>query len=168
MQAESRPNLVVVGRSDEYVVCTFETIVLLAWKNLPSVQGVACCARAFAKLRAARPKERLGFYTLIAERAQSGTLPEPVRRALGRTLQEYEPNIGSAVIAYEGAGFRATIVRSVITAINFASRLQFPTSVHSHRGAAAERLLQELGPVPRVTTSYIVSLLHDLCAQSAA
>jgi hypothetical protein len=168
MKAERYPVLEVVGKRSDFGVCTYDNIVMLVWTGPPTLEGVSFCARAFTKLHDARPYEPLGFYTLISEQAQQGTLPESVRKALGRMLKENEAWIGSAVIAYEGSGFRATIVRSVITAINLAARPRFPASVHSHRGAAAERMLQELGPGARATTAYIMSLLHDLCAQSAA
>lgn len=168
MKAERHPVLEVVGKRSDFGVCTYDNIVMLVWTGPPTLEGVAVCSKAFAKLHDARPYEPLGFYTLISEPAQQGTLPESVRKALGKMLKENEPWIGSAVIAYEGSGFRATIVRSVITAINLAARPRFPASVHSHRSSAAERMLQELGPGARATTSYIMSLLHELSARSAA
>ena len=168
MKTERQPKLDLVSKRKEYAVCTFDSIVILVWTGLPSVEGVASCATAFGRLRAARPGERLGFYTLISEEAQGGTLPEPVRVALGKVLKENENYIGSAVIAYEGKGFRATVVRSVITAIHMATRLKFPASVHSNRRAAVLRMLQELGAETRASSADIVALLHNLCARSAA
>jgi hypothetical protein len=59
-------------------------------------------------------------------------------------LTDFGNNIGAAAIAYEADGFKATIVRSVITAINLASSTRFPNRVFAGADQAIDWLAEAL------------------------
>jgi len=78
-----------------------------------------------------------------------------VRRELARVLKVYGPDIGAAAIVYEGLGFKATIVRSVVTAIALTSHNQFPYRVFAGVDPAMQWLA---GKVAGVTHDVITAV----------
>ncbi len=120
-----------------YVVDTFEACVILWWRTEVSVEGARTAEKQFRRLKHADPNRKVGFITLLNREMDISTPPD-ARKEVARLLRQYDDFIGAAGIVYEGSGFQATAVRSIITAINLASRSSFPNKVFaSHQLACA-------------------------------
>jgi hypothetical protein len=98
----------------------------------------------FADLRAKHLSEGLGFLTIL-ERDTDIRPSAAARQAVAQVLTDYGADIAGAAIAYEADGFKATIVRSVITAINLASSTRFPNRVFAGSDQAIDWLAEALG-----------------------
>jgi hypothetical protein len=57
------------------------------------------------------------------------TIAPDLRESVDAYVRRYSSRFTGAAIVFEAAGFQATVVRSVVTAINLASRASHPTKV---------------------------------------
>jgi hypothetical protein len=101
---------------------------VLIWHERISVEGVENLARVFEKLREPRSAKGFGLLTIIENGADVSTSPA-ARNAMSKALSDNDRWLRAAAIAYEADGFKATIVRSVVTAINIISGARFPNRV---------------------------------------
>jgi tRNA U38,U39,U40 pseudouridine synthase TruA len=74
-------------------------------------------------------------------------------------LKSYDKHLAGAAITFEGRGFKMTMVRSVITAINMASRTQFPNSVFADVDSAATWLAM---CAPTLRSANVLSVVDQL------
>jgi hypothetical protein len=119
---------------DAYAVFTIERHVVLIWKKPPTLAGVLDCRRVF-ELMCKRSDARFG-YLAVVEPSAGTSMPAEVRTALSKLVKEYERSIAAAAIVFEETGFGASIVRSVVSAINLATRIEYPSKVESSIGRA--------------------------------
>lgn len=127
-----------------FSVGSFGPVATLVWHTEVSLEGARAIREVFAALKARRLAEGFGFLTVL----DSATDIRPTaaaRRAMAEVLLDYGNDISAAAIAYEGDGFKATIVRSVITAINIAGGARFPNRVFSETPIAIDWLSRKLG-----------------------
>lgn len=171
MHDKSQP---VAGRAElgsretarEYAVTTLGNIVLLCWRHATTLEGAQATRRAFARLRSARGRnERVGFYTLVEEPALH-VVPANARAEIATLLGENNSVIGAGAVVFEGNGFRATVFRSIITAINLASRPSFPNEVFADTLSGATWLVHEMGSSTAVTSAEIIDTINGLRASS--
>lgn len=118
-------------------------IAVLIWHTEVSVDGAKAIGEVFAELRRQNFAEGLGFLTIIETKTDIRP-PSAARHAIAQVLSDYGGDIRAAAIVYEGDGFKSTIVRSVITAINVASSTCFPNRVFSTTRHALDWLADEL------------------------
>jgi hypothetical protein len=137
-----------------------DNVVVLVWKEPPVIEGVRACAQAMDTIATERPETKIGFMTHVEPKAQEGAPSAPVRHGLTQLLNEHKDRIRASVIVYEGNGFKATIVRSVVTAIQTASSLRFPARVVSDRGTGARWLLEHLRGETTATPAELVALTN--------
>lgn len=130
----------------DYRVSFIDRVVLLAWFSSPTLAGVNALREALQACRERHPGQTLGFFTMITRPATKGELSARARDALIETLKNYSPVLSAATITYEDEGFRATIVRSVITSIQLIVRAKFMTGVYKSREVAVRDLLAQLVP----------------------
>jgi hypothetical protein len=156
-----------VVEAADHTVCTVENFVVLFWKALPTLNGVERCNQAFHALRRAQPKAKIGFLTVIEPESGRTNPGADFRKALSAILKEHEKAIGASVIVFEGSGFRATIVRSIVTGVSLAQRLSFPHSVVSELEPGTRWLIERLGDQTHVDTPALVSALERLRARWA-
>lgn len=134
----------LVPESPTYSAFLAGPVAVLIWHDCISVEGVDCVRRVFAALRREHSVRGFGFLTIIEEEADITTSAQ-VRQQLSALLAEHEPWLRAASIAYQGKGFKATIARSAITAINMASRARFPNRVFQEPIDAMRWLAAEVG-----------------------
>jgi len=87
---------------------------------------VGVVRRALADLEARYDK--FG-YLCVMERSSELILPSDVRASIDVYVKRYSSRFTGAAIVFEEPGFRATVVRSLVTAVNVASRASHPTQV---------------------------------------
>lgn len=74
--------------------------------------------------------EKFGYLGVIEPEAQLLLEPD-VRNGMNALVKRFSPRFTGAAIVFEKTGFHATAVRSVVTAINLASRATHPNHVFS-------------------------------------
>lgn len=112
--------------TDAFGVFAVEQIVVLNWKQAPQLGGVLASRALFEQQRTRRC--RFGYYVVV-EAAVGASMSVHVRDALAALLKEYAQEIIASVIVFEGTGFMAAIVRSIVAAIHVAARSPYPLKV---------------------------------------
>jgi hypothetical protein len=130
--------------TDGFAVFSVDQCVVLVWKQPPVMAAVDENRRLFQQLRTRQPQDKLS-YLVVAEAGVGTQMRSDVRAAVAAMLREYQKAIVGSAIVFEGTGFRAAIVRSVVAAINLASRMEFPSSVQSDLEGAARWLVEKGG-----------------------
>jgi hypothetical protein len=72
--------------------------------------------------------DKFGYAAVIEADAQL-LMPADIRNGFNALVKRYSPRFTGAAIVFEKTGFQATAVRSVVTAINLASRATHPNHV---------------------------------------
>ena len=138
------PRLENLVETDGFAVFSVDQCVVLVWKQSPGMAGIDENRRLFQQLRTRHPQDKL-TYLVVAEAGVGTQMQSDVRAAVAAMLRDHQDAIAGSAIVFEGTGFRASIVRSVVAAINLASRLDFPSSVHSDLASAAAWLAERGG-----------------------
>jgi hypothetical protein len=113
---------------------------LIVISHTITLDGVAAIGRGLAKLT--QRYEKACSVSFVERKSGPGTAPE-ARQAIAEIAHEYDKHISGAAVVCDGTGFRATAVRSVVTAINMASRASHPSKVFA-TGDLALQWLQSL------------------------
>ncbi len=121
----------------EFSVFDFETTLVLMWHERISLEGVRRCIRTAENMKGRTP---ICFLTVIGKDTPIDT-PREARKELARFLKNWEEQISAAAIAYEATGFKATALRSIVTAINLTARTTFPNKVFQSLDEAAAWLM---------------------------
>jgi hypothetical protein len=116
---------------------------VLIWHERVSVEGVQSLAGVFATLRETHSDKGFGLLTIIEEGADVNT-PPAARKAMSKALSDNERWLRGAAIAYEADGFKATILRSAVTAINLMCGARFPNRVFRDNREAFQWLGEKL------------------------
>lgn len=154
----SPPSARSVEHHDDHIVFVMRSYVVLIWKQQITMKGVLALARGLSQLKHERPDVKYGFLTVIRQDCKLITSSE-VREALASLLKTHESVIGGAAIAYEGGGFVSAIVRSVITAINLASRSSFANAVFPSSEEATLWLTKQLREPDTQVAPAVIALL---------
>jgi hypothetical protein len=116
--------------------------------------------RAVADLAARH--EKFGWITIIEPEADL-SLPNDVRNGFNALVKRHSSRITGAAIVFEKTGFHAVAVRSLVTAINVASRATHPNRVFSDVREAVSWVNKLTGGEPSVGgLAHIVQLLRTL------
>jgi hypothetical protein len=141
--ADADVDLTVIAAPAEYAVGLLLNHVILVWRRKTLASGVTDVRRGFLEAGRGRPGRKLGFVTIVDAQCEMAAAPE-VRDEVAELLRVYAAQVGAAAVAFEGTGFRMTLVRSVITAINMASRSRFPNAVFTDKVSAASWMEQQM------------------------
>jgi hypothetical protein len=110
---------------------------LLVVSNMLTLEAVEQMGRGMTKLMQRYGK--LSSLSLVDRKSGPNTTPE-ARDAITEIVRKHSHGITGAAVVCEGTGFRATAIRSIVTAIHMASR-----STHSSKVfAAAEPAIEWL------------------------
>jgi hypothetical protein len=116
-------DLLHLGATD-LVACVGPCLIIISYTiTLPGVEAIG---RGFAKLTQ-RDKKACSL-SIVERKSGPGTAPE-ARDAIAEIAKKYDKNMTGSAVVCDGTGFRATAVRSVVTAILMASRSSSPTKV---------------------------------------
>jgi hypothetical protein len=84
----------------------------------------------------------------LAERKTGSEAVGEHRAAVAELVRKYTQSIRGAAVVSEGTGFRATAVRSLVTAVHLAGRASHPTQVFSSVPAALAWLATQRAELP--------------------
>jgi hypothetical protein len=119
--------------------------------------------KAFADLLRDHPDQKISFLTVIQADCELSTSPE-VRKELAELLSTHKDKLAGAAIAFEAEGFRMTLLRSIITAINIATRTRFPNAVFGKTADAVEWLhARSTSSDSSVRVHHLVATLDRIC-----
>jgi hypothetical protein len=85
-----------------------------------------------------------------------------VRGAFARVMERFTRAICGSAIVYEGNGFKATAVRSVVTAVNLASAASHPNKVFGDVSSAFTWLMPLLPRHSGTSSSDLVQCVREL------
>lgn len=106
------------------------------------------------------PRRRIGLLVVLAPDIDV-RLPTGVREAMARLVNQHQHAIAATAVAFEGRGFKATIVRSVVTAIAIMSSIRFPYKVEDGAERGIAWLVAQLGPdVATATERQLYALIQ--------
>jgi hypothetical protein len=150
-----------VTDTETHAVLSIDGTAVAIWKQPPVMAAVDDLRRLFALLRGSDGAGRFGYLALIEARAGVNVRTD-VRDALAGALREYQAAISASVIVFEGTGFRASIVRSVVDAIFTSAPLAFPSTVESDLSAGARWLVERLGSHATLTPAQLANAVNEL------
>jgi hypothetical protein len=152
----------LVGSNTDFAVATLGSYVLLLWRKKTGLQAVTWVRKAFADFLRDHPDEKISFLTVVQADCALGT-SEEIRKALADLLGTYKSNLAGAAVAFEAQGFQMTVLRSVITAVNIATRARFPNAVFAHTGDAVAWLRDHsTGSDPGIRVHHLIATLDRI------
>jgi hypothetical protein len=118
----------VYSRDPGFLVAVAGRYVIQIVKDRGTMMTVSLMRRALDDLSGRYDK--FGYLGVIEAEAQLLLAPD-VRNGMNALVKRYSSRFTGAAIVFEKTGFHATAVRSVVTAINLASRATHPNHVFS-------------------------------------
>lgn len=127
------------SRDPAFLVAVTGRYVVQIIRDRATTTTVALMRRALDDL--ASRYDRFGYVGVIEADAQL-LLPADIRNGFNAVVKRFSPRFTGAAIIFEKTGFHATAVRSVVTAINLASRSTHPNQVFADLREAVSWLSQ--------------------------
>jgi hypothetical protein len=120
----------------DLVACVGPCLVVVS--DTLTLEGVDAMGRAMTKLT-----QRYGKLSSLSFLDRNGgpKLSAPARDGVTELVRKHAPALSGSAVVCEGTGFRATAVRSIVTAIYMASRATHPSKVFAAPEPAIEWLL---------------------------
>jgi hypothetical protein len=118
----------VYSRDPAFLVAVAGRYVIQIIKDRGTMMTVSLMRRALDEL--ATRYDKFGYLGVIEAEAQL-LMPPDVRTGMNALVKRFSPSFTGAAIVFEKTGFHATAVRSLVTAINLASRATHPNHVFS-------------------------------------
>lgn len=110
---------------------------LLVVSNVLTLEAVAAMARGMAKL--VQRHGKLSSLSIVDRQSGPNTGSE-ARAAITEVVRKHSQSITGAAVVCDGTGFRATAIRSIVTAIHMASRSSHSSKVFAELVPAIEWL----------------------------
>lgn len=153
--------------SPDQSLATWQDAFILIWHHNTTVAGVMALERAVEEFAETRPNG-IGLVTIVEESAPMP--PGDAREALAKFLERASHCIKVSAVAFEGTGFRAAAVRSVVAGLTMVARQSYPHKVF----ATVEEGMAWMAPqMPSPTSAQqlsevIAELRRTLSAKAAA
>ena len=141
-----RPELHFVDA--DQALASWRTFFVLIWRNRTTVEGVR---RASAELEAFARKHPHGVAMLTIVEADAPMPTTEARTTLGDMLRRAEESLRCSALAFEGDGFRAAAIRSVVTGLALVARPSYPHKVFDSVRSAVEWLAPKAPSVAEET-----------------
>jgi len=107
-------------------VATLEHSLVCVWHGDTTTSGVSRITRELNMFSASHPRG-FGLITLVEAKA---SMPETAERnAIAELLRSFGEKIAASALIFEGEGFRAAAVRSVVAGLNLLARQPYPHKV---------------------------------------
>lgn len=143
--------------SKDYLFATWQHLVLAVFRGETTVQGVREGQRVFDE----HAKNWPGGVLILTVVEEGAPMPDAAaRNELGRMLKSGAGRTKKSAVVYEGDGFRAAAVRSVVTGISVFSKPPFPHKIFARVADAAGFLASEAGN--GVTGKDLLNIITDV------
>lgn len=135
----------VYSQDTAYVIAVAGRYLVQIHRQHMTATGVSLMRRALTDLANEYPT--FGYLAVVEPDAQL-LLPPDIREGVQANAKRFSSRFSGAAVVYEKTGFQATALRSVVTAINFASRATHPNHVFGDLREAISWLSQLTGGEP--------------------
>jgi hypothetical protein len=132
-------------------------VVCSAADSSPSSSAVAGVRRGLEQL--GKMSTHIGYLVVHDPPFRLGMAPE-IRTGLALTLQRFEAQMSALAVVYDEVGFRATAIRSLVTAQHVANRPRHPAKVFAEVRAGLE-WLHALVPESKVTLPELEQFVRE-------
>jgi hypothetical protein len=123
----------VYSQEPGYVVATFGKCLVHINVDRPTATAVSLVRRALADL--SEQHEKFAYLSIL-EPGVALQLSPDLRESINAYVRRYSSRFSASAVVFEQAGFQATVVRSLVTAIHLASHASHPSQVFEDlRGA---------------------------------
>lgn len=114
------------ARSATYVMAFYERIYIAIWSGAPTTESVVILTEGLRTLLKRCP-QGVALLTIIEPDAP---MPDsPARKAIAASMADYQYSIRAAASVYEGTGFAAAAVRSILTGMGLFIHQPFPMKI---------------------------------------
>jgi hypothetical protein len=141
----------------ETIAVAGDCVIVLLGRTLSS-SGVEAVRRALERIT--NEHERAGYFSVMNASALR-SMDAAARDLLTDVITKYTRQIAAAAMVVDGGGFRATVVRSVLTAIHLASRASHPMRAFPELAPALDWYATKR-PDAKLVTSAIHRIVHVL------
>jgi hypothetical protein len=149
----------VVARESGYAIATAGSCVVQLVHTQLTLAGISATRRALGDLT--DRYDKVGFITVLEDTSKV-TVTDEIRAGVAGIVRQYSPLFCAAAVVFEGQGFRATAVRSVVTALNIASRAQHPNRVFSRLNDGIGWVESKTARSNRVGCETLMALVAEL------
>jgi hypothetical protein len=153
----------VYSQEPGYVVATAGRYFIHITKDRMTATMLGLMRRALADM--AQQCDTFGYLAVLEPQSRLSMEPD-VRDGVSLMVKRYSSNFTGAAIVFEKTGFHATAVRSVVTAINFASRAKHPNHVFSDLREGASWVSRLTPGEP--TASRLIKIVTSLRTRDAS
>jgi hypothetical protein len=119
----------------DLVACAGPCLIVVV--DTLTTAGIDAMAKGMARLT--QRHEKMCSISVVERQATTSMHPS-TRQATTDLTRKYTKQMSAAAVVCEGTGFRATAVRSIVTAIHMASFSSHPSKVFASSGPAVEWL----------------------------
>ena len=131
----SKPILYEVER--DFALASCDKLYVCVWRNETTMHGVESTRSGIKTFADANPGG-IGLLTIVEPEAPMPGRDE--RDALAALLKSFGTQIKASALVFEGEGFRAAAVRSVVVGLNLLARQPYPHRVFDAVSQAASWL----------------------------
>lgn len=147
--------------TDHHCVAEWDAFLVVIWRQLTTQAGIASVAEALDHAIAAG--QRLGVFIVIEPTAAPPAAAE--RKALAEVFSSRADVVVAVAVVPAGSGFRASMVRGVVTGLSLIARFPYPYKVFDNIDTAAAWLapqLTESATKPTLLANTITQLRRQL------
>ncbi len=143
--SEGLSGVKVYSQDPAYVIAVTGRYLIQVARLHFTATGVSLLRRAMSDLAAQYPT--FGYLAVVEPDAKF-LLPPDIREGVQANVKRFSSRIAGAAVVFEKTGFQATALRSVVTAINFASRATHPNQLFADLRDGISWLSQLTGGEP--------------------
>lgn len=145
----------IYSQEPGYVVATVGKCLVHINVDRPAATAVSLVRRALADL--ADQHEKFAYLSILEPGVVLQLSPD-LRESINAYVRRYSSRFSASAVVFEQAGFQATVVRSLVTAIHLASHASHPSQVFEDLRGAVTWLC-------RMTPGESASRLFEVAAQ---
>jgi hypothetical protein len=124
----------ILRNQADFAIAVYRDVFVLVWRHDTTMEGCAAVRHDLFEMAQTRPKG-LALITIVEELAPMP--PAESRQELAKILTDASDHIRASAVVFEGTGFRAAAVRSVVVGLTMLARQKFPHKVFGNLPDAA-------------------------------
>lgn len=126
----------------DYALASYRDCFICIWRHETTMEGTGAVRRETLGFGETRPKG-IALLTIVEEGAPMP--PTEARQSLAHFMRDASDHIKVSGVVFEGTGFRAAAVRSVVVGLTMLARQKYPHKVFGNLSETAEWMAAELG-----------------------
>jgi hypothetical protein len=138
----STPGANIIHVEKDYALATLDNIFIVIWRHETTMAGALALRRECLSFGDSHP-QGIVLLTIIEERAPMP--PSEPRAEIATFLRDASPHIKASGVVFEGSGFRAAAVRSVVISLTMLAGQSYPHKVFANLVETAVFLEREAG-----------------------